>query len=590
MANFYVDLSAGSAGTGTFASPWNRLPLISGVTYGADKVWVRRATFVDTVVHINWIPPSGVPVIGWPISTDEDYATRPAAAQAAWDGDAGVYATVDMTNATQNANADATLVSITTGIAVTLKRLKLIYRVMPNISRLNGFTHSCVTITTTAPTIDFYNCVFQFLPVGTFALPSSYNFPMGPLVFGRGNSEVSGAINLSARYSTFEYGINNGGDGVSACIAGYRSTSSTSYLECIPGFSNSIIRLSTQASNEQWIASADTANRFAGNFYQCTFDNTLVRSGAVDMLQGQTSTNLLESYPRPLFVECAFNTVVSQAGRNGLALTTGRFIRCTAVNFQRLYIGVTAQAHFLSFLQGAPETVYPAAVETVVAGQSVVIDYLSLQLGNSRDISAHTELQAQVIVRNIAEGTGGYGPVSGNSRIVLANINNLVGTWKMIAAEGSVEASPNSRVGGEAFSLLMKPSPGGAPHASAALLVGLRSAWPGEDTTFVSLAAGSRTVTVFGYFGGYTTVPTKATVWVVVEYPTSLGFVSVTTRATGAVTTDASSWNVFSGGTVFKMVATFSVPADCVGAVRVVTTAFDSGAAYIALDPKPVVV
>ena len=97
MANYYVDFSAGTNGTGTAASPWNVFTSTqsAGVTVG-DRVWFRRYVIAADTKFIAWKAGTDtlnrITYIGWPIAGDEYYDIREETLRATWDGDAAQYA------------------------------------------------------------------------------------------------------------------------------------------------------------------------------------------------------------------------------------------------------------------------------------------------------------------------------------------------------------------------------------------------------------------------------------------------------------------------------------------------------------------
>ena len=55
MANFYVDFSAGTNGTGTAASPWNVFTATQNASVSAgDSVWFRRYLMTYDTKLMTW--------------------------------------------------------------------------------------------------------------------------------------------------------------------------------------------------------------------------------------------------------------------------------------------------------------------------------------------------------------------------------------------------------------------------------------------------------------------------------------------------------------------------------------------------------
>lgn len=89
MANYFIDLSAATNGTGTAVDPYNVITtamLVPGNTY-----WLRRSE-PATVSTLTIVVPSNVMLIGWPKVGDKFYDTRPSVPT--WDADTADYCTV----------------------------------------------------------------------------------------------------------------------------------------------------------------------------------------------------------------------------------------------------------------------------------------------------------------------------------------------------------------------------------------------------------------------------------------------------------------------------------------------------------------
>src|ERR1022692_3805274 len=115
MANVFIDFSASNDGDGTTAaqagSPGGVGAFKTFVGHApavGDKWWFRRAGTLSTGSQSFTV--SNVQYIGWPISTDVDYATRPASGISNnWDSDS--TATLPIISTTS-----AATITISTGI------------------------------------------------------------------------------------------------------------------------------------------------------------------------------------------------------------------------------------------------------------------------------------------------------------------------------------------------------------------------------------------------------------------------------------------------------------------------------------------
>jgi len=109
----------------------------------------------------------------------------------------------------------------------------------------------------------------------------------------------------------------------------------------------------------------------------------------------------------------------------------------------------------------------------------------------------------------------------------------------------------------------------------------------------VTLAAGSRTITVYGAYYGFDTPPNLNSLWMDAAYATASGRIFASTRTTAltALTPDASAWTGCdeSPVTAFRLDLTFTVPDATVADIRIHTIAFDTLLAKLYLDPRPVI-
>lgn len=97
MANFYVDFSAGTNGTGTAASPWNVFTATQNASVSAgDSVWFRRYLMTYDTKLMTWKGGTDtnnrINYIGWPLPGDTNYDSREPTLQAKWDADPAKYA------------------------------------------------------------------------------------------------------------------------------------------------------------------------------------------------------------------------------------------------------------------------------------------------------------------------------------------------------------------------------------------------------------------------------------------------------------------------------------------------------------------
>ena len=91
--------SAYTAASGTgLAGALNTL--VGASFLSGDTVWIRRSA-TSLALAASYTPSlAGVKLIGWPISGDANYATRPSSPQSTWDADAATYAKISIGTAT----------------------------------------------------------------------------------------------------------------------------------------------------------------------------------------------------------------------------------------------------------------------------------------------------------------------------------------------------------------------------------------------------------------------------------------------------------------------------------------------------------
>jgi len=97
MANYYVDFSSGTNGTGSAASPWNVFTSTQSASVNAgDSVWFRRYIVPTDTKFIAWKAGTDsdnrINYIGWPFAGDEHYDIRENSLRLVWDTDSTQYA------------------------------------------------------------------------------------------------------------------------------------------------------------------------------------------------------------------------------------------------------------------------------------------------------------------------------------------------------------------------------------------------------------------------------------------------------------------------------------------------------------------
>jgi hypothetical protein len=176
-----------------------------------------------------------------------------------------------------------------------------------------------------------------------------------------------------------------------------------------------------------------------------------------------------------------------------------------------------------------------------------------------------------------------------NPGVYIGDYNGTLGYWLAQTYQGTMETSAAYRTGGETFSVKMMNT-GSAAFYDPALQLGL----PCLETIWVSVSAGSRTISIYGAHKGFgSDPPTKQDMWMEFDYSSHASNANRTLATTKllvptTLTSDSSTWNNDTSLTVFVMSATVTVSQDCVIPIRVYNGKFVSSA-YVYIDPKAVV-
>lgn len=588
MADFYIDFTAIGGGAGTFVSPWNRYALITGTTT-ADTVWVRRVSYTETAAAPGIGPaiPHNTPVVGWPLVGDTLYATRPVAAQAAWDPDAGLYATVLHYPVAMPDNLAVSLCTL--GLAPNAsKTFKL--------SRLKFFRRASAAF-------DAYSGqgVFGFKSEGTTQSSShTYIFERCWLEFDGGSVDISSAnvgpgavCYFGTRYAgTSSHSITDLGStflshsGVvrpwtQVFILGDAGSVTTTLA-----MTNSVLQIDNPSSDaglpSSWFHATGT-HSVSGVLDGCTLE-WLTVNRASDLFQ-----NRLANPSGLLFHRCTFKTLVgSPAGYNRFRSRNYRYVDCIFLNLLSIDINDSGCSFSAYYLQLASDPGSPG-IGLSTAPNFVRVANAFFAPNAARDISfvASTEGRGSgvVSIRTLSESGSGLA-LATNGLVLTSDPVGSPGYRKLLSLAGVTQVVSASRVGGAPYSFYLTPANSGFARAA-----GVCSAESGFDSVFVTLVPGTNTITVFGAHAGYATAPTTADAWIELEVPSSTGNVVTSGRPTAllgvALTADTSTWNAITGTiTRFNVTASVTTPVAVVAILRMYAAAPVGG---IYFDPSAVV-
>lgn len=547
MANVYVDYTAANDGDGTTAAQAAGAGLtgafntLAGKTFTAgDKVWVRRVASSAIGATTTLSQTVGVEIIGWPKSGDVYYSTRPASGTSnGWDSDSADYFTLLYNSASFNLSVS--------GQNYTFYRLK----VQQNAS-------AAIVGSVTGSTNIFIDCYW----LHNHATPNT------------ANPEITlNSTNTKFIRCKFEASASsNAGTGVVTVT----TATGMKLFDCIVQVA-SIIGTSSIPFN---ITASDctihglTVNIVTGtsvmNLITVSGSNCVIMDTAIVASGGVTSFS-------PFRITGSNNRITGITTNSGGGGSNG-------------FVSITGNHNVVMFTKCTqnPTTGTNGINLTTGAGNHVVLKNVVFQ-GNTQDLQMGSAANNMVYCNNC---TFSSSPIISSSMhetcsVYSYNHNTTSGLFHAEFLNGTIDSSATYRTGGETFSFKFQSSSAGLGERGQ-LQLGI----PGMETIWIALAAGSRTLTLYGAHKNFSSnTPTKQTMWFEFEYLDASGnYTHVSTYAYGtALDSDASTWNGDTGLTAFKIQApSVTVNADCVVSVRVFYHTYESGA-YTYVDPKIVV-
>lgn len=546
MADIYVDYSASNDGNGTTAaqagSPGGTgaYNTLAGKTFSAsDKVWVRRVTAAAIGAITTLSQTVGLEIIGWPISGDLYYSSRPASGTSnGWDADGNTYAILVYNSASFR-------------LTISGQNYKF-YRIQVQQSAASARVSDV-----TGSTNEFYDCYWYH--AHATQLTSAPDF------------EITSSTNLFVRCKwEGPCAANNASAAIVKCVTG----TANKFFDC------TIIISSTAAAGQCfWLNSADhlvqnlTINITGGTAAlkivhldtsgsNCRlFDILLNASGGV--------TSFV-----PLTVSGDANYISGFETNSGGGSTTG--ILSIPSGGDNNVIMIT------NFVQNP--TSGTNGVNIAGQGNRVILKNGTF-LANTQDINFNANFNNTVLCNNVVFSST---PIVAGSHLESCTVwsynhNQTAGAFKHIHLHGEITSSNTYRSGGESYSFKFESLLAGN-GTRGQLQLGL----PGFETIWLNLAAGSRTVTLYGAhknFGG--TPPKTHNIWIEFEYLDANGdYKHYSSYAYGTtLTSDSSTWNNDTSLTVFKIDCPVTVDAQCIVPVRIYYHAYVASA-YTYVDPK----
>ncbi len=560
MANHYVDFSATNNGDGTTAaqagSPGGvgAFNTIVGITpVAGDSYWIRRSGTLTVAAAYTLSVAANF--IGWPISGDTFYATRPASGTSnGWDADTQTYAQV--TCSTNSLGSDYFTIS---GSGADVERMKW--------TMTAGTQTTAEALAQLAANCTINNCYFLNTVQGAATM---YGVALTSATVLVSNTIVEFSFACTAA-NTFHL-VRATGSGVSQ------------FRNCTFTFSNATSTATTGIQNVE----ASPTGSGSLLFDTCTFVRNCVTAVA-DMVSAlgaaSSATNSLFMY------NCTITDTSSVVATNVIntGANIGTFVgsRLTIIGSRISIIRANHYCHCSSFSQSIYSTDYAV---NLAAGSTFVCNNFFESAGNTSG-AINGQNGSNIYLQNTSFiSTNPFGPPSTIiSNIYETDSRGIFGYFKYTSPKGTITSSSINRTGGRNYSLLFFPTSGGVND-----LLQFRSMNPSFETIFASLAPGNTTITIYGAYKGYSPVPDSSQIWAECDYISAA--VSPTRafadsgRVIGtALTSDASTWTGDSGLTMFKLVITVAPLQSCLAPIRIYTN-LSQVTAYFYIDPLPVVV
>jgi len=576
MSVYYVDYSAANNGDGSTsaqagspgaAGAFNTLTGQLGAS--GDTFWIRRVVYTSAAYTLTFNV-DNVKYIGWPLAGDEYYATRPVGAQAAWDGDAATYMKFSFSS------GGAAVFSATGGALQEFHRLWFYntYNASNSAVAFQNITYNCL----------FENCYFQCTSAQS----------------GQANQAV---IMLFGRFY-----------GCIAQIAAGTSLSSGWYMTSASSTGDVLMSgCSTPSSNA---ISGLTVYAGGGNptLNITCLDCTFYASGTGYAILFDSDAAARTMYGKKFFYNCALYGSTTAAYGALAAITGGaiwgmQFDKCS-IPAGSLLIDIRASGsnttatdneyYFSTVTQTAVSSTY--AINNAHSASCLSIENFTAYPGNTTgDVLScgpcYIRSGTFYHTNEVATTIDGYRDVT------IMDYANKVGFFKSYQNAGLVTTDITARTGGASYSIKMLPLFQATYSRSADVYnTGKPITWigqPSKELIFLSVTAGSHTITVYGAHKIWATAPTANDLWMEGSYYSSATLATIAQFSTrddayipnspAALTSDTSTWTGDTGMTIFKLAVTITVGQACLVPIRIYLSKFQAGA-YVYIDPTPVCV
>lgn len=539
MADFYVDFSAtndgdgtafGQAASGGAAGAYNTLA--SKTFTNGDKVWIRRVTRSGNYTSNVTATVAGIIYIGWPLSGDIYYSTRPSAAQSTWDADSGTFAAFSFSTGS----------FVVSGSNCELHRLYILSSSTSTPLSYSGNTG-----------VNHYNSKFE------------------------SSGSVSG-VAFSTPLANFSYTGCEFKSGTWSIGLGGTPYISVTSAGC--KFNNCTITLAGSNNNSSPLFAITAANTILANIVA----NLGTITSTMPVLLSITSSGLC-SCDGFVVTATGFSSPTYNAAI--VVSTNYNIIRNFQANFGS-FINIGGSFNTVD-IKGFTQKLAVSAggMQIGGSGNTVILENTTFITGNtSGDIAMGGSQHSNTIIcRNVlfANSTTPVTLTSLDNVMYSFDHNQIAGDFRLITVNCTAIASSTVRTGGETFSFKLQNT------SSSSFSNGELKLSPlGRETIWLSLLSGSNTITIYGAYKNHTAL-TAADIWMDTEYANGSNVpVAVTTFGTGALTSDSSTWTGDTGLTPFKLVLTFTLPSNQVVPLRIYGTKYEASA-YTYIDPKPVI-
>ncbi len=571
MATRYVDFTAANNGDGTTAAQASgsgttgAYNTLVGVTLTSnDIVYIRRAGSITLAGNFTTTQ-FGVQYVGWPISGDALYSTRPATGTSnGWDADSNQLVVINM----------ATFLWTEGQVGCSYTRIEW----------TRGATTNTAMMAVTGNTATFTTCTIQ----NTTQLTTLAT--VNQVAVSGTNCTMTACTITGGNYSTTTSGCSMlaiSGNFFTATNLTMNATflGSNGAVTGVPGIVNTANYTFFDSLTMNYTGNAAPSGTFGAfisiqNSYQ-VYHNVNI---------AVTNASVTASLPSIYFpagttlagVSLEINQLQAYAGGAGFvqfgsptALTAGAFAATNHIIFNNLACGSTA---FL--INGVTNTLngwlfvfrnctssntsgYVTAISAFFLGCRFIFNNCTL---GAADYVTLTYLSTDCWVRGQSQAAAYYAAHAGGGKIISSN---------------------TARTGGSSYSYKVNCTATPTGKNSGRDLFPL-SAYDVESI-WIALSTGAHTVSFYGAMKNFGVPPDGTFIYIEVEYLDGSGNIKVA-RSPVTLTTDTSTWTGDSGLTIFVITATFTVGTAGNMPVRLVLGCPVDGSGYYYIDPIPVVV